>query len=127
MHSTWRMLRDLAPRVSLFFALLPDLTHGWSRIWLDDVERRCALMHELVHIEHGHTSCQGPRVERKVRHETAKRLVPMDRLLEASRWSPEASEVAEELTVTADVLTDRIEVLTDRERRKLRAVRAHHP
>ncbi|WP_374189474.1 hypothetical protein [Sinomonas cellulolyticus] len=63
---------------------------------LDPVERRCALMHELVHIEHGHTGCQGPRTERRVRHEAGRRLISPTHLLEAYRWT----EHPEELGVT---------------------------
>lgn len=129
MHSAWGMLRDLAPQISLIFAMLPDgisgLTDGRSRIWLDKrldaVERRCALMHELIHVEHGHTGCQGPRIERNVRHETARRLVAFDGLLEAAEWCHSTDELAGELGVTHDVATDRLEALTDRERRRLRA------
>lgn len=129
------LLRDLAPQVSLLFALLPDglsgLTDGRSRIWLDKrldaIERRCALMHELVHIGHGHTGCQGPRVERRVRHGSARRLIAFEQLLEAHRWSQEPAELAEALTVTIDVLRDRLEAFTDRERRKLRAACTHSP
>ena len=37
---------------------------GATVIWLDprmtQAERRCALTHELVHLEHGHRGCQPP-------------------------------------------------------------------
>ena len=135
MHGAWGMLRDLAPQMSLIFAMLPDgisgLTDGRSRIWLDarldEVERRCALMHELLHVEHGHTGCQGPRAERRVRMEAARRLIAFERLLESYRWCHGPTELAEELSVTREVLADRLEGLTGRERRRLAAACMHSP
>lgn len=135
MHSTWGLLRDLAPHVSLFFAMLPDglsgLTDGHSRVWLDNrldpAERRCALMHELVHVEHRHTGCQGPRVERRVREETARRLISPTHLLEAYRWTQHPAELAAELGATEAVVRDRLESLSDRERRRLVTASMHTP
>jgi hypothetical protein len=106
-------------------------TDGRRRIWLDkrlqQAERRCALTHELVHLEQGHTSCQSPRVERQVREETARRLIPFDDLLRAYRWTQHPAELAEELWVTADVVLDRLAALSDEQRGKLAACSARLP
>lgn len=128
MFSPWGALRELT-HVTLHFILMPDgapgRTDGRRRIWLDkrlqQAERRCALTHELVHLERGHTSCQGPRVERRVRAETARRLVPFEHLLEAYRWTQHPAELADELWVTVDVVRDLLEALTEGERAALAA------
>lgn len=54
---------------------------------LDQTERRCALGHELVHDERGVTTPGATDAtmeleEERVRRETARRLVPLDELLE---------------------------------------------
>ena len=134
MFSPWGALRELA-HVTLHFIVMPDgalgRTDGRRRIWLDkrlqQVERRCALTHELVHLERGHTSCQGPRAERQVREETARRLVGFDELLEAYRWTQHPSELADELWVTVDVVHDRLAALSDEERARLAVSSARLP
>ncbi|WP_415854386.1 ImmA/IrrE family metallo-endopeptidase [Sinomonas sp. G460-2] len=128
MFSPWGALRELA-HVTLHFILMPDgapgRTDGRARIWLDkrlqQAERRCALTHELVHLEHGHTRCQGARVERHVREETARRLIQIDDLAEAYRWTHHPAELAEELWVTADVVRDRLAALSESEQARLAA------
>lgn len=134
MFSPWGALRELT-HVTLHFIVMPDgalgRTDGQRRIWLDkrlqQAERRCALTHELVHLEHGHTSCQGPRAERRVREETARRLVPFELLVEAYRWTQHPAELADELWVTVDVVHDLLEALTDVERALLAASSARLP
>ncbi|WP_138445210.1 ImmA/IrrE family metallo-endopeptidase [Sinomonas susongensis] len=134
MFSPWGALRELT-HVTLHFIVMPDgapaRTDGRRRIWLDkrlqQAERRCALTHELVHLEHGHTSCQGPRVERRVREETARRLVPFELLVEAYRWTQHPDELAEELWVTVDVVRDLLAALTDVERTALAASTSRLP
>jgi hypothetical protein len=132
--SPWGALRELA-HVTLHFIVMPDgalgRTDGRRRIWLDkrlqQAERRCALTHELVHLERGHTSCVGARAERAVREETARRLIPFEDLLEAYRWTQHPAELADELWVTADVVHDRLAALSDEERGKLAASSARLP
>ncbi|NUP74612.1 MAG: ImmA/IrrE family metallo-endopeptidase [Sinomonas sp.] len=126
MFSPWGALRELT-HVTLHFIVMPDgapgRTDGRARIWLDkrlqQAERRCALTHELVHLEWGHTSCQGPRVERRVREETARRLIGLNQLAEAYRWTQHPAELAEELWVTVEVVRDRLEHLSGEERDRL--------
>ncbi|MEA5454828.1 ImmA/IrrE family metallo-endopeptidase [Sinomonas sp. JGH33] len=129
MFSPWGALRELT-HVTLHFVVMPDgaagRTDGVARIWLDkrlqQAERRCALTHELVHLEHGHTRCQGPRVERRVRAEAARRLIRFEHLEDAYRWTQHPAELADELWVTSGVVLDRLEALTDEERARLAVV-----
>lgn len=97
----------------------PGATNGADVIWLDprmsQVERRCVLTHELVHLEYGHRGCQPPAVERVVRADTARRLVEFDRLSSAARWALSLEELADELWVTPLVVQDRLEVLSEDE------------
>lgn len=89
----WAALRA-RPDITLVWAWLPTGQYGTVRRdgagWLimlhaglDRAERRCAIAHELVHVERG--IIEGPRAvmvreERIVRAETARRLVPLDAL-----------------------------------------------
>ncbi|VXB25968.1 conserved hypothetical protein [Arthrobacter sp. 9V] len=104
----------------------PGRTNGRDMIWLDralnQVERRCTLTHELVHIERGHTSCQPTAVEKAVRVETARRLICLDDLAKQLAWSRSLTELAEELWVTEGVLLDRLTSLTSAEWATLKTV-----
>ena len=99
--------------------LAPAATDGLGRIWMDprlnQVERRCVLTHELVHLEHGHRGCQPRAVETAVRREAARRLVRMEHLTAALPWARDCDELADELWVTPMVLTDRYDGLTEAE------------
>lgn len=89
--------------------LLVACTDGRT-IWVDDRltrrERRCAIVHELVHIEAGHRECQPPGVERKVRQLAAGRLVSWEAVWEHAPWANSLDELAEDLYVTKSVLGD---------------------
>jgi len=107
------------PHITVIWAELDQvsaLTDGVSIIWLDrrllQVEKRCSLTHELIHIELSHTSRQSLRVELQVRAETARRLIPLDELLRHKRWALSLEELADCLWVTTRVLGDRIDNLT---------------
>ncbi|MFK0005513.1 ImmA/IrrE family metallo-endopeptidase [Paenarthrobacter sp. NPDC090520] len=97
----------------------PGRTNGIDTIWLnkglDQVERRCSLTHELVHLERKHTGCQPPAVEAEVRAEAARRLITIDHFAKALAWSRSVNELADELWVTPDVLFDRFDNLTEQE------------
>lgn len=103
---------------------LPDgmrgATNGHDIIWMDkkliQVERRCTIAHEMVHIEQGHEYCQPPKVERQVRAVTARRLIRFEDFVDVSRWALSAGDAADCLWVTEQVLTDYIEALTEAER-----------
>lgn len=94
-------------------------TDGLKRIFMDprqnQVQRRCSITHEQIHIDWGHTDGCSHREERAVRAETARQLVAMPDLLAAYRWADNLHEVADELWVTTDVLRDRIDHLTEDE------------
>lgn len=129
MFDPWGALRRLT-HIHISFVRMPDgvpgRTDGLRVIWLDNrlqqVERRCALAHELVHVELGHNGCQRPCTEHKVRVLTAQRLIPIDALCQHSAWARSLHELAEDLWVTPDVLTDRLESLTTDEAAQLALV-----
>lgn len=119
MFHPWRVLRHLQHVVVEWVRphpLVPAATDGERRIWMDprlsQVERRCVLAHELVHIEMGHRGCQPAAVERLVRVEAACRLIRWDHLVDALRWSRSLAELADELWVTEMVVIDRLEHLS---------------
>lgn len=121
MFDPWQLLRTM-PQITVVWAELDSksaLTNGRDTVWLDkhllQVERRCSLTHELIHIERGHTSCPPNAAETGVRAETARRLIPFPDLLEHKRWSRSVEELADCLWVTPHVLLDRISHLSDAE------------
>lgn len=123
----WRALRRLENIVVDWarpHPALPAATDGVAVIWMDprltQVERRCVLTHELVHIEQGHRGCQPRAIERAVRAEAARRLITLEQLQHAMPWALSVGELADELWVTEMVLLDRLEGLTHAERRTLR-------
>ena len=87
-------------------------------IWIDDrlneVQERCAIAHEMVHVEMGHTRAQSEPVELAVRFETALRLLPpgTPALCKGSR---SLGSAARALGVTKQVLMDRAAVATAEE------------
>lgn len=99
--------------VRVLSARLPGLlvacTDGRT-IWVDDRltarERRCAITHELVHVEAGHRECQPPGVERRVRQVAAERLVSWEAVWEHAPWANSLDELAEDVLVTKSVLSD---------------------
>ncbi|MDY6054378.1 ImmA/IrrE family metallo-endopeptidase [Micrococcus sp.] len=119
MFHPWRSLRAMTHVVVVWarpHPAAPGATDGATRIWLDprmsQVERRCVLAHELVHLEHGHRGCQPPAVENRVRAETARLLVTAEDLLAALPWALSLEELADELWVTPLVAADRLLALT---------------
>lgn len=112
MFDPWAITYDRGIEVSRI--LLQDLsgcTDG-RRIWLDsrltDIEARCALTHELVHISYGHDSHQSPTIEDRVRADTARLLVPWDAITAHTGSQLDDWHLAQELGVTTHVLTDRL-------------------
>lgn len=82
-------------------------------------QRRCTLAHELAHIELGHINGATDAEESQAREHAARRLIPIDRLMDALRWADNLSEVAHELWVDEQTLMDRIDTLTEDERQRL--------
>lgn len=122
----WSVLRS-RPDITLIWAGdLPahwrGCTDGHSTIWirtgLSQTERRCVLAHELVHIRHQHDGHQSTSVERQVRAETARWLIPDLRLL---RDALLMTDPPAELWVTPAVIHDRLDHLTDQEQQAIEA------
>lgn len=116
----WRALRELDRVAVSWRSDLPHTVHavtnGHNIIWMAknllQVERRCALQHELVHIELGHTCHQNDHIESQVRRITARRLIPTRMLFGAWKEALSVEEWADALWVTPPVLEDRLDGLT---------------
>lgn len=93
---------------------------------LSKVQQRCTLEHELTHIDMGHTSWQPSAVEREVDRRVALRLVTIDELIDAFRFTLDRDHAAWECDVTRDTLDDRMRCLTRDERAQIRQATAHH-
>src|SRR5206468_3378224 len=81
---------------------------------------RCALAHELVHLDEGHPQPSSETLERRQEsatdRETARRLISLDELADALRWALGPEEVADELDVDTAVIRTRIRHLTPAEK-----------
>ena len=132
MYHPWRRFRGLA-RWTLTQTTLPGDLAGLT-IWpagvvaldcrLSQVERRCTICHELVHIERGPVPDDdrlAAREESTVEREVARRLIELQPLGEALAWSRHISEAADALWVTEDVLRARLNCLQPSERSYLDA------
>lgn len=79
---------------------------------MGQIEKRCALTHELVHHSRNHFDvkglCPGHSDDEEVliRHETAKKLIPANRLYQLMESCMSYEQIAKELNVTKDVLND---------------------
>ena len=131
-HHPWRDLRSREHLTVYHEPLPPGLrgaTDGATSIWLErrllQVERRCTLTHELVHVDLGHDCAQDEKSEAKVRRITAKRLIDWDDLVDAFRWAHDQYEAADELWVTPEVFADRLRHLTPIERALLAHITAN--
>lgn len=87
---------------------------------LNQAGRRCALTHELIHAETRDEEVDAPlfesKRERAVDREAARRLIPIERLIEALLWSCDPHEIADELWVDLDTLQMRCGSLSEHER-----------
>lgn len=129
MYHPWRELRALE-HVSLHFVTdLPrgvdGLTDGHATIWMRkgmaQVQRRCVLTHELVHIDREHRGHQDDEAEASVRLEVAHLLIPdVHHLAATLAWADDMYEAAGELWVTPEVLTVRMEDLHPAEKAIIR-------
>lgn len=132
-YHPWRVLRTDWAHINLVFSddlppgRLADtdgLTEIRMRRRLLQVERRCALQHELIHLERRDTGTCPPGVEDEINREAARRLIPWNRLLAAVAWARSERELADELWVTTKILEARAETLTADE--LLQLARAAH-
>lgn len=123
-----------SPHVTFEITRLPDDEMGcWipehDTILLDDrlnqVERRCTLVHEMVHRLHDDDPDLPPPLahlqEEACRAQAARMLIPMPALLDAFLWSwaQREEEMAEQLWVDVGTLRDRMKHLTADERKFL--------
>lgn len=108
---------------------LPDVMGIVLDRRLTRVQRRCALAHELRHVDNGDVQVStvgpdGPRMakrqETRADREAARRLVRLEPLASAMRTHPnDPAAVAQELDVTVEVLHCRLHHLAGTERRWL--------
>lgn len=133
MFHPWGKLRSLADVIIIWASPAPGIpaaTDGECRIWLDprmsQRERRCALTHELAHMELGHHGCQPPAVERQVREAAARDLVSWEDLQSEIPWAMSLAELADDLWVTELVLQDRLRALSTAEVATLRQLCRQH-
>lgn len=118
MHHPWRRFRDHWGHVGLEWRQLDGdfqaLTDG-RRVLMDpdllQVERRCAIAHETVHLERGEHCAQDYAAERRADRVAAGRLVGIDALMQALIWSDDLQEVADELWVTPEIARARIDIM----------------
>jgi Zn-dependent peptidase ImmA (M78 family) len=88
-------------------------------IWVDDrlndVQRKCAIEHELEHVRRGHSTVQPEAEEMSVRYAVSKILLPDENLRPGGpRCSGRTLAArARNLGVTRQVLMDRAATLTD--------------
>lgn len=88
------------------------------KIWLckrlQQVHRRCTLTHELIHLERGALPADpaaAAREERIVDELAARRLITLDDLTDALRWTRDSAELAEGLWVDGATLRTRMATL----------------
>jgi Zn-dependent peptidase ImmA (M78 family) len=123
------------PDISLGFTRLPRGERGrWYPdlhvILLDErltqAERRCTLLHELVHRMRGDSHVEDQRElsrqERDCHLTVARLLIPLDRLKAAMQWGRDPQELADELWVDVETLQARVMGLSAEEAAFVRAV-----
>lgn len=106
-HDEWRLVRHSGGPQGLtyFDRRVVSLRRG-----LTQVERRCAILHECLHLERGPTlHALAEREEQAVRRATARLLMPkIKEVGDAIAWSLSNEEAAAELWVTPACLADRL-------------------
>lgn len=133
MYHPWRRFGKM-PEVTLVWRDLPGsliaTTDGRYVITVDrrlmQVDRRCAIDHELAHIELGHVGGATWREERAARLLSARRLVSLESLGDALAFTLDLTHVAWSCWVTPLVLSDRLDHLTPREHKYLMRRTKHH-
>ena len=118
----WRHIGRHYPNITVITDQeLPGQVWGQQlgdRIWLcrklNQVRRRCTLAHEIVHLERGNvpTDPRGHlREERTVDRIAARRLIGIEQLIEALRWTRDPAELADALWVDVPTLKARMDSL----------------
>ena len=106
-------LYDVAPDLHVASAWLPGKLDGIYCLATNTVlidrritytRKRCALVHELVHWQHGDDTsngCRGGKLEQRCRHETAILLInPAEYALAERMYDGNPYQIAAELNVT---------------------------
>jgi len=118
----WKHAGDNYPHITVVRHLeLPGriwgLTDG-TRIWickrLNQAQRRATLAHELLHIERGLPPADPralAREEKIVARIAARRLITVDELIEAMRWTRDLHQLADALWVDTDTIKARMDSL----------------
>lgn len=113
----WRTLREEFPNVDVEFVELPGRLHGLTdghTIWLDSrlgqVQRRCALTHELWHLRRGIMPADA-REERICDELAARDLITLGALVDGFRWTQDPVTLAKHLWVSRRVLQVRLDTL----------------
>jgi hypothetical protein len=129
MWHPWRTLRE-HPWITLHWSRnlptnqLGQTCHDTHTITLADgltqVERRCTLTHELLHVHRGPVPdwCEN-REERQVDEAAARLLITLDQLADGLLWAADEHELADELWVDVPTVRTRLASLTDAETRHL--------
>ncbi|WP_370291526.1 hypothetical protein [Nocardioides sp.] len=127
----WRRLRALVDWTLCSHAPADDERMGVTRHAEKEIslradltwaERRCTVLHECLHAEHGPVLVAHlDRHEQAVRRDAARLLLPDVRAMgEALAWALSPEEAADELGVDLGVLEDRVRWLHPAERHYLR-------
>lgn len=112
-------LYDVAPDLHVASARLPGKLDGIYCLATNTVlidrritytRKRCALVHELVHWQHGDDTsngCNGGRLEQQCRRETAMLLInPAEYALAERMYDGNPYQMAAELNVTVQIIHD---------------------
>lgn len=117
----WCRLRQ-RPELEVRWRRLPGDTVGVTdglTIWMDprqpQRQRRCTLLHELVHIERGVACGSDDAEERIVEGIAARHLIPLVALAEGIAWAHDEEELADDLWVDVEMVRARLAGLTEDE------------
>lgn len=92
-------------------------------VGLDQAERRCTIAHESEHALRGAVpDFYWPREERAIDDIVSRKMIAIEDLADAMKWTHDPHELADELWVDVDTVKARLANLTDSEGRQLDAM-----